>query len=253
MAKKIPRLFIPKKDSRLLNTPDAGLKQHVRDYGIDMRTIETWANQLPTSITTTPVAGGALWQWVSGRWYPWIGTRGTSLAAGSLSFLPFIVPVTFSSSTIGCHAAVQTTFHTTCKVRMGVYHDNGHFYPSTLIAQVGPRGLGNTTPPIDYVTALAVTLNPGIYWTAMAWSAPSIHPSFNWAVPAATTQPGSIAPTKYYGTSSVASASGERGLLTQSRTATPNYYETHALPTTAPSGMARGTSFAGIIVNLKHA
>lgn len=114
--------------------------------------------------------------WVANQWYPTFAAvaAGADAANGLVTALPFYVATTHSFTHIGIDVTVASTAGV-CD--LGVYNDNGSAYPGALNANVGPTTSTAGTGAIT--AALAVTLNPGLYWLAVDYSASSVAPTIN--------------------------------------------------------------------------
>ncbi|MGV8167746.1 MAG: hypothetical protein ACLKAL_09890 [Alkaliphilus sp.] len=93
----------------------------------------------------------------------------SSTLPNAIDFFPFYVPITQTFDRI----AINVTTAATGMSRLGLYADTGSVYPGGLLLDAGEVDTGTTGVKAIIITAL--TLQPGLYWTARNQShAPSL-------------------------------------------------------------------------------
>jgi hypothetical protein len=99
----------------------------------------------------------------SGQYYHPVsaGSSGTSstLANGSLRVAPFFVPNSVTLSRIG--AEITSAGDAGCKLRLGIYADDGTGYPGALVLDAGT--IAGDSVAVQEIT-ISQALSPGLYW-----------------------------------------------------------------------------------------
>ena len=139
----------------------------------------------PPSTTPGP---GSLWglpAWQSGCYYvPQVHGISASAFNGGQNNV-FVYPIWIPDGSVTSQLVTRIT-STTGAIRMGVYQDNGHGYPSALVVDSGSQTPGATG---EFDVAFSHTFTGGLYWLAFACASGSLGTwsySGSWQTVAAT-------------------------------------------------------------------
>lgn len=137
-----------------------------------------WTAANSMFVPVTPARGG-VGSWIPTYWYGYKqNTMGIAVAEGVIHFrrIPGDFPAQFTAKKMGC---IVATPQATVQLRFGIYADNGHGQPGTLLKTVGTITANyKTTPTRPHATFGMTVLSPGVYWLAMVRQGSSASASF---------------------------------------------------------------------------
>lgn len=111
---------------------------------------------------------------LAGQWYPpqWATSATVARGNGLLDAVPLFVATTHTFQAMGINVTVAATGAGVCE--LGVYNDNGSYYPGALNKDFGSVV---TTAVAGPTVAGVLTLTPGVYWLAALFTGATTAPT----------------------------------------------------------------------------
>jgi hypothetical protein len=115
---------------------------------------------------------------------PFAATTSATLANGTLRVTPWLITRACTLTALG--AEVTVIGDVGSLLRLGIYADNGSYYPGALVLDAGT--IAGDSATVQAITGLTTALTPGIYWVggvvqAVTVTQPTVRTQGTWTPP----------------------------------------------------------------------